>query len=66
MAYPALKMDERYTWDDYQSWPDEERYELIGAAALQAVTQVHRYRVRNLGRRCGACLFSGTGTILAA
>jgi len=33
MAYPALKMDERYTWDDYQSWPDDERYELIGGSA---------------------------------
>lgn len=33
MAHPELKMDERYTWDDYQSWPDDERYELIGGEA---------------------------------
>jgi Uma2 family endonuclease len=34
MAHPALRMDERYTWDDYQSWPDDESYELIGGEAF--------------------------------
>jgi Uma2 family endonuclease len=24
---------ERYTWDDYRSWPDDERWELIGGEA---------------------------------
>jgi Uma2 family endonuclease len=34
MAHPALNMEDRYTWDDYRTWPDDERYELIGGAAL--------------------------------
>ena len=33
MAQPALKMDERYTWNDYRTWPEGERWELIGGAA---------------------------------
>jgi len=33
MAQPALKMDEQYTWDDYLTWPDVERWELIGGVA---------------------------------
>ena len=26
-------MDKRYTWSDYQTWPDDERWEIIGARA---------------------------------
>lgn len=33
MAEPALKIDERFTWDDYQTWPEGERWELIGGVA---------------------------------
>ncbi len=33
MAYPALKMDGHYTWDDFRTWPEGERWELIGGAA---------------------------------
>ena len=33
MAQPALKMDERYTWNDYRTWPEGERWELIGGSA---------------------------------
>jgi len=33
MGYPALETEERYTWDDYQTWPEGERWELIGGAA---------------------------------
>jgi len=33
MAEPALKMNERFAWDDYQTWPDDERWELIGGVA---------------------------------
>jgi len=33
MALPD-RMPERYTWDDYRSWPGGERWELIGGAAF--------------------------------
>lgn len=33
MAQTALKMDERYTWDDYRTWPEGERWELIDGVA---------------------------------
>ena len=33
MAEPALKMAEHFTWDDYQTWPEGERWELIGGVA---------------------------------
>jgi Uma2 family endonuclease len=29
----ALTRDARYTWADYQSWPEDERWELIGGVA---------------------------------
>lgn len=29
----ALSRDERYTWTDYRSWPDEERWEIIDGIA---------------------------------
>jgi Uma2 family endonuclease len=29
----ALKLDARYTWADYRSWPDDERWELIDGVA---------------------------------
>ena len=30
---PAIKVEERYTYKDYMSWPDNERWELINAIA---------------------------------
>ena len=33
MAEPVLKMAEHFTWDDYQTWPEGERWELIGGVA---------------------------------
>lgn len=29
MANAATVLDGRYTWNDYQTWPDKERWELI-------------------------------------
>lgn len=33
MAYPSLKENARYTWADYRTWPDSERWELIDGQA---------------------------------
>ena len=33
MNLPAQKTLQRFTWTDYQTWPDEERWELIGGEA---------------------------------
>jgi Uma2 family endonuclease len=33
MADPAIKDDHHYTYAEYASWPDEERWELIGGVA---------------------------------
>jgi Uma2 family endonuclease len=33
MSEAAQKMDDRYTWVDYQTWPEGERWELIGGNA---------------------------------
>lgn len=30
MVIPATSPDAHYTWDDYRTWPDDERWELIG------------------------------------
>ncbi|HMO50813.1 MAG TPA: Uma2 family endonuclease [Kiritimatiellia bacterium] len=34
MNAPALKLSERFTWADYRTWPDQERWELIGGEAI--------------------------------
>lgn len=34
MNLPARRSDQRFTWTDYQSWPDDERWELIGGEAF--------------------------------
>lgn len=31
---PARRSGQRFTWTDYQSWPDDERWELIGGEAF--------------------------------
>jgi len=33
MGFPALKTEETYTYADYLTWSDDERWELIGGAA---------------------------------
>lgn len=33
MGGPARKLDERYTYADYKTWPDDERWELIEGTA---------------------------------
>ncbi len=33
MAGNAIKKEELYTWSDYQKWPDDERWEIIGGEA---------------------------------
>ncbi|HCE42050.1 MAG TPA: Uma2 family endonuclease [Lentisphaeria bacterium] len=33
MAGYAVKKENRYTWTDYQNWPDEERWEIIAGEA---------------------------------
>jgi Uma2 family endonuclease len=33
MGLPARKMDRRYTYADYRTWPDDERWELIDGVA---------------------------------
>jgi Uma2 family endonuclease len=33
MGPPARKMDRRYTYADYRTWPDDERWELIDGVA---------------------------------
>lgn len=33
MGYPGEKKDQRYTYGDYLSWPDEERWEIIDGIA---------------------------------
>jgi len=30
MGLPLKKLEQRFTWADYQSWPDDERWEIIG------------------------------------
>ena len=34
MADTARSLQHNFTWDDYQSWPDEERWEVIGGEAF--------------------------------
>ena len=33
MALPAEKPGRRYTWADYRTWPDDQRWEIIGGEA---------------------------------
>ena len=33
MGLPARKMDRRYTYADYRTWPNDERWELIDGVA---------------------------------
>lgn len=65
MALP-LKQDHRYTWTEYQTWPDDERWEIIGGqphAMAPAPTVRHQVMLSNLmglfhqhfhGKKCRA------------
>jgi len=42
----ALARDDRYTWTDYRSWPDDERWELIdGVAYSMAAAPTTRHQL---------------------
>lgn len=34
MSTASAKKKERFTWDDYRTWPDDERWEIIGGEAF--------------------------------
>ena len=34
MGFPRKKSEQRFTWANYQTWPDDERWEIIGAQAF--------------------------------
>jgi Uma2 family endonuclease len=45
MGLPRKKTAERFTWADYQTWPDDERWEIIGGepfAMLPSPTSRHQ------------------------
>ena len=45
MSLPALKLEDRFTYGDYASWPDEERWELInGFAYSMAPAPLRRHQ----------------------
>ena len=64
MAEPAMKLDRRYTYRDYLTWPDDERWELIEGVAYnmlsapnrrhQAIVGLIYYRIRTFleGKPC--------------
>jgi len=58
MGLPARKMDQRYTYRDYRTWPEDERWELIdGTAYLMGAPSVaHQWIVSELIRKIGGFL----------
>ena len=54
----ALKLDARYTYKDYSSWPEDERWELIDgiAYAKAAPSQSHQSLLLKLARQLGSYL----------
>ena len=54
MSESTAKQRRRYTWADYQSWPDDERWEIIGGEAYAmspSPTSRHQIISRELGRQ---------------
>jgi Uma2 family endonuclease len=49
MADPALKQHERYTYRDYQTWPENERWELIAGVAYAMSPAPNRWHQKILG-----------------
>ena len=43
MSEPALKNDRTYTYGDYKTWPDDERWELIDGTAWNMSPAPNRY-----------------------
>ena len=54
MAQPAQTY-EHYTWDDYRSWPDDERWEIVGGQAF-AMSPSPGSRHQKVCLRIGAAL----------
>ena len=42
MGEPAYKLDRRYTYRDYLTWPEDERWELIGGVAYNMLSAPNR------------------------
>lgn len=42
MGEPASKLDDRFTWADYRSWPDDERWEIVGGRAFATTPPLTR------------------------
>jgi Uma2 family endonuclease len=56
MGLPARKLDRHYTYRDYRSWPEDERWELVDGVAwnMSAAPGVnHQGLVTELGRQIG-------------
>jgi Uma2 family endonuclease len=66
---PAMKLDRHYTYADYKTWPDDERWELIHGVAWNlsaAPTLGHQRLSRFLMARIEPHLRSGPCEVLAA
>jgi len=69
MGLPARKLDRHYTYGDYRTWPDDERWELIHGVAwnMSAAPSVDHQRLsRALMARIEAFLRDGPCEVLAA
>jgi len=55
MSDPAIKRDEHFTWADYRTWPDEERWEIIGGEA-RGMSPSPTFRHQGLVTRLGAAM----------
>lgn len=44
MSEPAANQRRRYTWTDYQTWPDHERWEIIGGDAYLMASPTSRHQ----------------------
>lgn len=58
MGQPQLKLPETYTYADYQTWPEEVRYELIDGEAwlMTGPNRMHQELVGGIYRRVGNAL----------
>ncbi|MEW5813868.1 MAG: Uma2 family endonuclease [Spirochaetota bacterium] len=47
MGYPAVKKEKQYTYADYMSWPEDERWEIIEGVAwnMSAAPNTHHQRI---------------------
>lgn len=71
MGQPAYKISQRFTWTDYQKWPDDERWEIIGgeAFAMSPAPMTRHQRIQSallslmfLKFRKGSCEVMGAPT----